>query len=485
VIEQRPTDTLIPHPINAAIYGDGPDAELVDSIETQGILTPLIITETGIILSGHRRWAAAKKLSLPTVPVIISPLTDDLDVREAVIESNRQRDKTTEQRGREYTEIKAIETERARRRMATSGPGVYGGKPGVENLPQAVLGKSRDIAAGKVGMSGKTAEKAATVVKAVDTLREQGKLKEAEELRRALNSKPVSSSYRKASTMGLVPKPEHNGHDAGQRGLAQQASIVPPGVTVHCGDARRLGEYVSEPVDLVVTSPPYNAGIEYDTHDDRMPDDEYFALLTDVWRQCFVVMASGARLCVVTVAAVGRNPYNWHSGRNVAAIEAAGFTYYQEIVWNKGKPVIAGLTSWGSFCTPEKPYCRDRSERIHIAYKVHPALSMPDSARVWDEALQRNISALLPKELFIALSDDVWDVPPESAKSVGHPAPFPVKLAEHLIRFYGYRGCHVLDPFAGSGTTGVAALRLGAKATLIDLDASYCDIARRRCAIGV
>jgi site-specific DNA-methyltransferase (adenine-specific) len=81
---------------------------------------------------------------------------------------------------------------------------------------------------------------------------------------------------------------------------------------------------------------------------------------------------------------------------------------------------------------------------------------------------------------FMALAQDHWAIAPESASSVGHPAPFPVALVERLIRFYAYPGAQVLDPFAGSGTTGLAALRLGCRATLLDVDPGYCDLARRR-----
>jgi site-specific DNA-methyltransferase (adenine-specific) len=81
----------------------------------------------------------------------------------------------------------------------------------------------------------------------------------------------------------------------------------------------------------------------------------------------------------------------------------------------------------------------------------------------------------------MALAQDYWPLAPESAARIGHPAPFPVALAERLIRFYAYPRAHVLDPFAGSGTVGVAALRLGCRATLVDIDASYCELAKRRC----
>ncbi len=104
------------------------------------------------------------------------------------------------------------------------------------------------------------------------------------------------------------------------------------------------------------------------------------------------------------------------------------------------------------------------------------APGVPDTARA--EALDRAATG----ELFLALTQGLWQVAPESAQRFGHPAPFPAELAERLIRLYGYPGCHVVDPFGGSGTVGVAAQQLGCRATLVDIDAGYCALAARRCA---
>ena len=84
---------------------------------------------------------------------------------------------------------------------------------------------------------------------------------------------------------------------------------------------------------------------------------------------------------------------------------------------------------------------------------------------------------------FMALTLDVWEIPPESARRVGHPAPFPVELPEQLIRLYTYADDLVLDPFMGSGSALVAAARLGRRYVGYDLDPTYVDIARRRVAI--
>lgn len=190
MIAQKPTNDLRPHELNSKIYGDSFDSALLESIKAHGVLNPLIITGDNVIVSGHRRHAVAVKIGLEMVPVFVRELTDELDVREAIIENNRQREKTTEQRAREFAELKGIEEERAAKRKKAGVKIDH-----VENLPQGLeIGKSRDIAASRVGMSGKTAEKAAAVVKGIDKLEDDGRQQEAEILRKELN-KSVSGAF--------------------------------------------------------------------------------------------------------------------------------------------------------------------------------------------------------------------------------------------------------------------------------------------------
>jgi site-specific DNA-methyltransferase (adenine-specific) len=241
-------------------------------------------------------------------------------------------------------------------------------------------------------------------------------------------------------------------------------------VTVWNADARRLTEYVTEPVDLVVTSPPYNVGIGYSTHNDALPMGRWLELLAAAWRNCYQVMAAGARICVVVMAGNGRAPYVPVAAQISRLLDEAGFEHMAEIIWDKGRAVAASRTSWGSWRSSSAPCIRDRTERIIVARKPG-ALPVPPLPADW-----------LPADVFTELTQDLWEVRPESARRVGHPAPFPVELARRLIRLYAFPGARVLDPFAGSGTVGVAAIRLGCRATLVDIDAAYCDLAARRCA---
>ena len=79
----------------------------------------------------------------------------------------------------------------------------------------------------------------------------------------------------------------------------------------------------------------------------------------------------------------------------------------------------------------------------------------------------------------------VWDIPAESAKRIGHPAPFPVALAERTIKLYSYVGDAVLDPFCGSGTTCLAAMSHGCRWVGYDISLEYCELARKRLSKGL
>lgn len=227
MMETRVLASLRPHPINSSIYGDSADADLVQSVRQKGILNPLLITVDGTIISGHRRWDAAHKAGLPEAPIVVFGSDDPLDVLEALIESNKQRVKTNEQLGREAQALLDVERQRAQRRReeaaqranderARQAASVTMAPPSDEHVPtpeavQVILpeppkGQARDKVGAQLGVSGSKAERAATVVKAIDTLEHEGKQREAMQLRVTLNSKSVQRAYSEAQERGYLPK---------------------------------------------------------------------------------------------------------------------------------------------------------------------------------------------------------------------------------------------------------------------------------------
>ncbi len=250
-----------------------------------------------------------------------------------------------------------------------------------------------------------------------------------------------------------------------------------------CGDARAMDELDDGSVALVVTSPPYFAGKHYEEELEKegVPSSyiEYLELLHDVFGECVRKLEPGGRIAV-NVANLGRKPYRSLSADVIAILQdRLGLLLRGEIIWQKGEGA-SGSCAWGSFRSPANPVLRDLTERVVIASK-----GRFDRARSPKKRRGEGLPSepTLTTEDFMSLTLDVWEIAPESARRVGHPAPFPVELPEKLIALYTYTDDLVLDPFMGSGTALVAAARMGRRYVGYDLDPMYVDIARRRVAI--
>jgi DNA modification methylase len=252
--------------------------------------------------------------------------------------------------------------------------------------------------------------------------------------------------------------------------------------TIIVGDARVMTALDANCVALMVTSPPYFAGKEYEQAlgEGHIPASYvgFLEMLRDVFAECRRVLEPGGRMAV-NVANLGRKPYRSLSGDVVRILQDdLGMLLRGEIVWQKAKGAT-GSIAVGSYLSASNPVLRDVTERIVIASKGR-----------FDRAISRKdrehhglpFENTITKDEFFASALDVWEMRPEHARRVGHPAPFPVELPERLIRLYTYRGDVVLDPFMGSGTTAVAALRNDRRYVGYETDAEYAALAGRRAA---
>ncbi len=268
--------------------------------------------------------------------------------------------------------------------------------------------------------------------------------------------------------------------------LSDDDHVAPPTVrdAIWTGDARemdRYGEVADNSVALVVTSPPYFAGKEYEAvlGVGHVPADyhAYLAMLHDVFSQCFDKLEPGGRIAV-NVANLGRKPYRSLSRDVIDLLERLGFLLRGEIIWQKSR-AAGGSCAWGTYQRPGNPVLRDVSERIIVASKGRFDRAVTPGQRAREGLPSEGTMTM---DEFVDATIDVWDIPSESATRVGHPAPFPVELPRRLIELYTYRGDLVLDPFVGSGSTAVAAVRTERHYIGFDTDEEYVALAERRIA---
>jgi modification methylase len=251
------------------------------------------------------------------------------------------------------------------------------------------------------------------------------------------------------------------------------------------GDSRKMTEVSDNSVALVVTSPPYFAGKAYEKElgAGAIPASyvEFLAMLQNVFRECWRVLEPGGRIAV-NVANLGRKPYRSLSADVIDILQNdLGFLLRGEIVWVKAEGA-SGSCAWGSYSSAANPVFRDLSERIIVASKgrFDRAVKKPKrkaEGLPWEDTID--------PEDFRNWTLDVWKMPAESAKRVGHPAPFPIELPRRLIELLTYRDDVVLDPFMGAGSTAVAAVRTGRRYVGYDLDPAYAKLAEDRIAAEV
>ena len=251
------------------------------------------------------------------------------------------------------------------------------------------------------------------------------------------------------------------------------------------GSSTDMAQLPDSSVALVVTSPPYFVGKEYELavtgeadSESQIPGTylEFLDMLRDVFAECERVLEPGGRIAV-NVANLGRKPYRSLSADIISILQDdLRLLLRGEVIWEKAS-TSSGSCAWGSFAKASNPVLRDLTERVIIASKGRfaRALSLKDR-----RARGLPHESTLANDEFVDVTRDVWRIDSESATRIGHPAPFPVELPRRLIDLYTYTGDIVLDPFAGSGTTLVAAARTGRIGVGYDTDADYVDLAQRR-----
>lgn len=230
-----------------------------------------------------------------------------------------------------------------------------------------------------------------------------------------------------------------------------------------CQSSESMHQLPDGSVHLMITSPPYNASKQYD---DNLSLAQYRALLGRVFKEVYRVLVTGGRACI-NVANLGRSPYIPLHVYLIEEMLSLGFLMRGEIIWDKGSS--AGIsTAWGSWNSPTNPTLRDTHEYILVFSKESFSRKKPASP------------ASIVKEEFVDFTKSLWQFRSESARKIGHPAPFPEELPYRLMQLYSFQQDVVLDPFCGSGTTCLAALKNGRRYIGYDNEPEYIALAEKR-----
>lgn len=233
---------------------------------------------------------------------------------------------------------------------------------------------------------------------------------------------------------------------------------------LYCKSSENMDEIPDDSIHLMVTSPPYNVGKEYDND---LTLDEYLELLTAVFGQTYKKLVTGGRACI-NIANIGRKPYIPLHAMVIEIMLDLGFLMRGEIIWDKSASA-GGSCAWGSWMSASNPVLRDYHEYILVFSK---------------ESYSKNKSQerkdTIERDEFIQWTKSIWTFPAVNAKKIGHPAPFPIELPHRLINLYSYEGDVVLDPFCGSGTTCIAALQNNRNYIAYDINEEYVKLSQKR-----
>ena len=292
-------------------------------------------------------------------------------------------------------------------------------------------------------------------------------------------SKAGNNESRKSTQTSSFGSPGRIGHDSSKfynsrlyegQVIKKPANYIENAVPasildrVFCQSSENMNEVPDYSIHLMVTSPPYNVTKEYDNN---LNLDEYRELLKKVFTEVYKKLVTGGRACI-NIANLGRKPYIPLHSYIIQDMLDIGFLMRGEIIWNKASSASPS-TAWGTWLSAANPVLRDIHEYILVFSKeAFNRKKLPGKV------------GTITRDEFLESTKSVWTFPAESARKVGHPAPFPVELPYRLIQLYTFRDEVILDPFCGSGSTSLAAIKTGRHHIGYDIDIEYVRLAERR-----
>ena len=231
-------------------------------------------------------------------------------------------------------------------------------------------------------------------------------------------------------------------------------------------DVLLTNEIQEKSVDLIVTSPPYNVDIKYNSHDDQISYEKYLEFSYKWLSKCFEWLKDDGRLCLNVPLDKNKGGQQSVGADLTILAKKIGYRYHSTIIWNEGN--ISRRTAWGSWLSASAPYVIAPVELIIILYK-----------KDWKKN-NKKMSDITKSE-FIEWTNGLWTFPGQNKKGAGgHPAPFPVELPRRCIKLFSFIGDTILDPFMGSGSTMIASILNNRKGIGIEVDNEYYEIAKKR-----
>ena len=241
------------------------------------------------------------------------------------------------------------------------------------------------------------------------------------------------------------------------------------GLSLYRGDILDVAEnhIPASSVDLIVTSPPYNVAINYNSHQDGESYADYLAFTEQWLEKCYSLAKADGRFCLNIPLDKNKGGQQSVCADITTIAKKIGWQYHSTVVWNEGN--ISRRTAWGSWMSASAPYVIAPVEVIVILYKSQ-----------WKKRSGSRKNDITKRE-FMDWTNGVWVFNGQSKKGAGgHPAAFPVELPRRCIKLFSFVGDTVLDPFSGSGSTLIAAAQNGRKGVGVDIDQGYCGIALDR-----
>lgn len=237
-------------------------------------------------------------------------------------------------------------------------------------------------------------------------------------------------------------------------------------IVLYLGDVLNEKLFKKQFIDLIVTSPPYNVGINYNSNNDELSYQKYLEFSEKWMSNCYKWSNTQARFLLNIPLDKNKGGHKSVGSDLTKIVQDVGWKYHSTIIWNEGN--ISRRTAWGSWLSASAPYVIAPVELIVILYKEQ-----------WKKTKGTKKSDITKQE-FMDWTNGLWTFNGESKKKIGHPAPFPKELPYRAIKLFSYQDDIIFDPFAGSGTTLIVAANIKRKAVGLDIDKKYCELAKRR-----